>query len=184
MGAGKNRPADRGDVSTTDNPLLRLGRVPHCSQLTPQSDVPRELGKLATPKSTKLYSAIAYWFGDKLQKELGVPVGILADNFLFTAARGFKHGCPRVEGLRRGPWPQDKRNDLALAKAEYDRLCAEKQPEMDRYLAAKAAARKWKPARRPPMFAGWPGEFRGPSGALEWRGGTAPAVPDSGRGDI
>ena len=52
-----------------------------------------------------------------------------------------------LETLRRGPWPQDKSTDLALAKADYDRRLAEKQPEMDRYLAEKAAAQKEKRAR-------------------------------------
>jgi sialate O-acetylesterase len=161
-------------IAAAQNPLLRLARVEHHSQLTPQTNAPVSW-RPANPASTKTYSAIAYWFGERLQKELGVPVGIINNSYGGTVIQSW---LP-LETLRAGSWPQDKRTDLALAKADYDRRVAEKQPEMDRFLAEKTAAQKERrPA--PAMFAGWPGEFRGP-GVL-WNGEVAPLLPFRLRG--
>lgn len=161
-------------MASANNSLLRLARVEHNCQLTPQTDAP-VTWQAANPASTKSYSAIAYWFGERLRKELGVPVGLINNSYGGTVIQSW---LP-LETLRRGPWPQDKSTDIALAKAEYDRRIAEKQPEMDRYLAEKAAAQKdRRPA--PTMFAGWPGDFRGP-GVL-WNGEVAPLLPFRIRG--
>ncbi len=160
--------------ANSGNPLLRLGRVPHHSQLTPADDV-AVTWQAAGPDSSKQYSAIAYWFGEKLQKELGVPVGLINNSYGGTTIQAW---LP-IETLRRGPWPQDKGYDVALAQADYDRRLAEKQPEMDRYVAEKAAARKEK-RPDPPMITGWPGEFRGPS--VLWNGEVAPLLPFRIRG--
>ena len=161
-------------MAAAGNPLLRLARVDHHSKLAPQTDAPVTWQK-PTPGFTKNYSAIAYWFGERLQKELGVPVGIINNSYGGTTIQAW---LP-LETLRGGPWPQDKSTDFALAKAEYDQRVAEKQPEMDRFLAEKAAAQKEK-RPGPVMFAGWPGDFRGPS--VLWNGEVAPLLPFRIRG--
>lgn len=155
-------------VAASANPLLRLCTIPHNSQMTPQDDVATKW-VVSGPDNTRTFSAIAWWFGSKLQKELQVPVGIINDSFGGT---GIQAWMP-LETLRKGPWPQDKSTDVALAKAEYDKRLEAMQPVMERYRAAKAAAMKDK-TQPPPFPAGWPGDFRGP-GVL-WNGMVAPLL--------
>ena len=155
-------------VAASANPLLRLCTIPHNSQLTPQDDVAAQW-VVSGPDHTKTFSAIAWWFGSQLQKELQVPVGIINDSFGGSQIQAWMP----LETLRKGPWPQDKSTDITLAKAEYDKRLAAMQPVMDQYLAAKAAALKAK-TPPPPFPAGWPGDFRGP-GVL-WNGMVAPLL--------
>lgn len=161
-------------VASADNPQLRLCTIPHNSQMTPQEDVPAKW-VLSSPRTTESFSAIAWWFGSKLQKELHVPVGIINDSFGGTRIEAWMS----LETLRRGPWPQDENTDVALSKAAYDLRKAKLQPAMDRYLADKAAAIKSK-MPQPEFPTGWPGDFRGP-GVL-WNGMVAPLLHLSLRG--
>lgn len=161
-------------VAASANPQLRLCTIPHNSQMTPQEDVPAKWA-VSGPDSTKYFSAIAWWFGNKLQKQLGVPVGIINDSFGGTTIQSWMP----LETLRKGPWPQDKSTDITLAKDDYDKRQAAIQPKMEKYRAEKAAALKAK-TEPPPFPAGWPGDFRGPS--VLWNGMVAPLLKFRVRG--
>ena len=158
-------------VAGSANPLLRLCTIPHNSQMTPQADVAAKwvVSGPGPDNRVKYFSAVAYWFGAKLQKELGVPVGIVNDSFGGTTIQSWMP----LETLRQGAWPQDKSTDIALSKADYDQRKAKMQPAMDKYLADKALALREKRAT-PEFPAGWPGDFRGP-GVL-WNGMVEPLL--------
>jgi len=64
------------EIAGSGNPQLRLFRVKITSDFTPLDDV-QGAWTSASPDSSGNYSAVAYYFGKKLQKELQVPVGIL-----------------------------------------------------------------------------------------------------------
>jgi sialate O-acetylesterase len=157
------------------NPLLRLCTIPHNSQATPASDVSAKWVISGDP-AMKFFSAIGWWFGDKLQKELKVPVAIVNDSYGGTSIQAWMP----LEALRSGPWSQNDRwNSPALAREEYDRKKATLQPAYDKYLADKAAAaQNHQPSPEPPK--GWPGEYRGP-GVL-WNGMIHPLLPLRFRG--
>lgn len=63
-------------VRDADCASLRLFRSWYAARQTPQNAVGGAWVK-ATPASVKGVSAVAYFFGRKLQRELGVPVGII-----------------------------------------------------------------------------------------------------------
>ncbi len=161
-------------AAAAQNTQLRLCTISHNSQLAPSDDVPAQW-VLPAADTTRHFSAIAYWFGSKLQKELNVPVGIVNCSYGGTAIESWMP----AEALRGGPWPQDKHTVMDLAKTEYDKRKATMQPAMDQYLAAKAdAIRQHLP--QPPFPTGWPGEFRGP--AVLWNGMVWPIHPFAIRG--
>ncbi len=161
-------------VEHAENPLLRLCLVPHNSQRAPVSTV-AAVWTYPSPRSVRTYSAIAYWFGDKLQRELGVPIGIINNSYGGTTIEGWMPS----ESLAQGPWPQDKRTDQALAFADYEKRKETMLPAMAAYESAKTTARaQGQPA--PPFPAGWPGDFRGPS--TLWNGMVVPLVPYGLRG--
>ena len=145
------------NACTTTNPLLRLCTISHNSQPEPVSDVNAKWVISGDPWM-KFFSAIGWWFGDKLQKELKVPIAILNDSYGGTTVQAWMP----LETLRSGPWPQNDRwNNPALAREEYDRKKAAIQPAYDKYLADKAvAARDHQPS--PDIPKGWPGDYRGP----------------------
>jgi len=163
------------NACATTNPLLRLCTIPHNGQLEPQSDVAAKWVISGNP-SMNAFSAIGWWFGEKLQKELKVPVAILNDSYGGTKIQSWMP----LEVLAKGPWPQNNCwNNPEIARAEYEKKKAELQPAYDKYLAEKsAAAQNHQPSPEPPK--GWPGDYRGP-GVL-WNGMIHPLLPFRFRG--
>jgi sialate O-acetylesterase len=163
------------NACATTNPLLRLCTIPHNGQSEPQSDVAAKW-VVSGDHSMKFFSAIGWWFGDKLQKELKVPVAILNDSYGGTTIQSWMP----LELLRSGPWPQNIRwNNPQIARAEYDKKKAALQPAYDKYLADKESAeRNHQPLPESPK--GWPGDYRGPS--VLWNGMIHPLLPFRFRG--
>jgi sialate O-acetylesterase len=157
------------------NALLRLCTIPHNGQADPSPDVTAKWVISGDP-SMKAFSAIGWWFGDKLQRELNVPVAILNDSYGGTPIQAWMP----IETLRSGPWPRNDRwNNPEIARAEYDKKKAAMQPAYDKYLADKASAiQSHQPAPEPPK--GWPGDYRGPS--VLWNGMIHPLLPFRFRG--
>lgn len=65
-----------GDILAANNPKLRLFTVPKLKADEPVKDVV-SAWKETSPSAVSNFSAVAYYFGLKLQKDLGVPVGLI-----------------------------------------------------------------------------------------------------------
>lgn len=63
-------------IANSSNTQIRLFTVNHASMETPQ-DTCSGKWEVAAPKTVGNFSAIAYFFANRLQKTLGVPVGVL-----------------------------------------------------------------------------------------------------------
>lgn len=66
-------------IREADNPNLRLLRVGNRHSLTLADDIKGEW-KASTPETVREFSAVAYQFGEMLQKHLNVPVGIIVSS--------------------------------------------------------------------------------------------------------
>lgn len=155
-------------LAVATNSSLRFCSIPHNAQMLPQTDVAAKWVISGDP-TLKYFSAIGFWFGVKLQKELGVPVAMINSSYGGTPIQGWMP----LASLKSGSWPQDRWNDQAVAKVEYDKKKAALQPAMDKYLMDKAAAAQiHQPA--PEFPKGWPGDFRGP--ATLWNGMVHPLL--------
>ncbi len=161
-------------IAGAANPMLRMCRVPHNVRMTPQSEV-KVKWEESSPVTARNFSAIPYWFASKLQKELGVPVGVINNSFGGTTIESWLSS----ETLKSGPWPQDKNTDVLQAKADYDRRVEEVRPIQGKYDTEKAAALAAKlpaPPRPPELFS----EFKGPT--TLWNGEMVPLFPYRIRG--
>lgn len=66
----------RHDIESANNPKLRLYTVPKLKANEPVKNV-ESAWKETAPGSVSNFSAVAYYFGLKLQRDLGVPVGLI-----------------------------------------------------------------------------------------------------------
>lgn len=64
------------DIAASKNPKIRLFTVPKLKANEPATDV-QSSWLQCDPSSVSNFSAVAYYFGRDLQKELGVPIGLI-----------------------------------------------------------------------------------------------------------
>ncbi len=67
-------------IAAADHPTIRLYLVPLVEAKEPARDI-KASWKTCTPKTVPSFSAVLYHFGVRLQKELNVPVGLIASSW-------------------------------------------------------------------------------------------------------
>lgn len=71
----------REEIAAAQHPNLRLFNVPgHTTSPMPQREG-KGSWQTCSPRSVPGFSAVGYFFGRRLQKELGVPVGLIGSNW-------------------------------------------------------------------------------------------------------
>jgi sialate O-acetylesterase len=68
------------DVEKANHPKIRFCQVDQTLALKPKDDV-KASWSVCTPKTALEFSAVAYFFGDKLREKLDVPVGLISTNW-------------------------------------------------------------------------------------------------------
>lgn len=71
----------RDDISEMVNEDIRVFDVPHNLQLTTQDRLKGGEWELSSYSTIKDFSIVGYYFGRKIQEELGVPVGLISSNW-------------------------------------------------------------------------------------------------------
>lgn len=161
------------EVAHADYPQIRLFQVPKVAATTPRATVNARWA-VCNPKSIAEggwggFSAVAYFFGRRLRKELNVPVGLIHTSWGGTAAEGWIS----AEKLSTLPEFVPAVNDLERAWADsktppenFDKALAEWWARNDPGSAASPAwsdaafdASAWKTMRLPQYWedAGLPG---------------------------
>jgi sialate O-acetylesterase len=142
-------------IANSTNPQLRLMTIPHTATEMPQTDINAKWVE-ANPASTKNFSAVGYWFGSKLQKELGVPVGLINDVWGGTTIEAWL-SRDVLDSLPE----KTKYTDYETVKAAYDAEIAKQKPIKDKYDADVANALAQHLPKPPAPYLAGP--LRGPS---------------------
>jgi sialate O-acetylesterase len=161
-------------IANSTNPQLRLITIPHTATATPQSEVTASWVE-ANPTTTKNFSAVGYWFGSKLQKELGVPVGLINDVWGGTTIEAWL-SRDVLDHLTE----KNKYTDYDTVKAAYDAVIAQQKPLKDKYDRDLAGALQ-QHLPKPPM-PHLAGPLRGPS--MLYNGMIAPIENDTIKGVV
>ncbi|MCC7493846.1 MAG: hypothetical protein IT204_15935 [Fimbriimonadaceae bacterium] len=170
--------AEKHIAASTDG-QLRLLTVPRKSAIEPLEQADLKWAA-SDPTTTPSFSAVAYWFGAKLRRDLGVPVGLINTSYGGTPAEAWTdYGTlfldPKLRPLTANfektlmDWPARIKqfNDVALPKWKDD------------VAAAKAAG---KPAPRQPGQPMGPTHQSRPAGLFN--GMVAPLLPYAVAGAI
>ena len=170
--------AGKEAIANSTNDMFRWATIPHNSKDTVQTEVACKWVS-ANPMTTKFFSATAYWYGSKLQKELGVPVGIINSSFGGTIIESWVSNKTLTSlGL-----PKDGYNDPVIARANYETKKAKAQPLVDKYNAEKEAAKQQHlPIPPPPAGMIVVGDYRGPN--VLYNGMIAPLIPFAIKGMV
>ncbi len=69
------------EIAAGNHPLIRHIKVPHVTATKPQDDVKAGAWQAATPQTVGAFTAVGYFFARTIQKEIGVPIGLLGSNW-------------------------------------------------------------------------------------------------------
>ena len=154
------------EVAHADYPQIRLFQVPKVAATSPRSTV-NARWLVCNPTNIKAggwggFSAVAYFFGRRLHKELNVPIGLIHTSWGGTAAEGWvspeilstlPEFVPAVKELEKA-WADSKRSP-----ADFDNALAAWWAENDPGSAAKPSwdnpsfdVSGWKKMRLPQYF--------------------------------
>ena len=109
------------EIAAANHPDIRFFTVEQQVARTPQKDC-KGAWKVCSPQSAAEFSAVAYYFAKEIQKELGVPVGIIHSSWGGTPVEAWtkeeilstdKNFQPILERFR------NHSRDTAKAKADY-----------------------------------------------------------------
>lgn len=135
----------KAEIAGAAFPRIRLFTVAREVADAPQSDL-KGRWEACSPETVGTFSAVAYFFGRQLHRELGVPVGLIHSSWGGTAAEAW---TPR-ETLAASAELQPILARWDAAVADYPRLKAEFETNRERLVAEwKVAVAEAKKAGRP-----------------------------------
>ena len=166
------------EIAEADYPKIRLFTVKRTVAEKPQSDCEGNWSE-CSPDTVPGFSAVAYFFGRELHKQLNVPIGLIHTSW---------GGTPAEAWTRRGVLeanadcaPILKRYDDAVARYPQARKEYEQKLLEWKETAEKAMAEEKRPPRRPGAPFG-PGNPHSPAGL--YNGMIAPLIPYGIQGAI
>lgn len=90
---------DMLDALQSPNPNIRLYNSGRISSRFPMSDIPEASWTTTAKRDLNKFSAVGYAFGDKLQRELGVPIGLICVSYGGTSIESWMPEESVVENL-------------------------------------------------------------------------------------
>jgi len=166
------------EIAAANYPKIRLFYVTRKVAETPQSDCEGSWVE-CSPETVPGFSAVAYYFGRHLYKELDVPIGLIHTSWGGTPAEAWT----RLEVLEANPDAAPILKRYADAVAKYPQAMEEYEKKLAEWkeAAEKAKAEGTNPPRRPGAPFG-PGNPHSPAGL--YNAMIAPLIPYGIQGAI
>jgi sialate O-acetylesterase len=167
----------QAEIAAADHPRIRLFAVQNHRTDEPSDDV-RASWQVCSPTSVPDFSAVAYYFGRQLQRELDVPVGLIMSAWGGTYAEAWTPHDALAAAL-----PQALER-AAESRDRYPQQLAEHEKRLEEWHVAAAAAREaGQPEPKKPQTPRHPDEKPNMPSVL-YNGMIAPLTPLSMRGVI
>ena len=126
------------EISHATYPKIRLFEVPHKITNKPVRDIEEGQWEICDSNSVKQFSAVGYFFGRQIYKEVKVPIGLLSDNFGGTVVETWM--SPNgFSGL-----PHFQKEVNKLANTDLDKIKKEGKTKFDKWILNFAAKDKGK----------------------------------------
>jgi sialate O-acetylesterase len=142
--------ADNGKeaMAAATNTQIRLLTVKPKQAIAPAADIPNDW-QLCSPQSVSGFSAVGYFFGQRIHQETGVPIGLIGNAWGGTAIEPWMN----FEGTATIP-------ELAPLRRHYDQKVADYQAQLEKGVdtvgqwveQARAAQAKGEPVSMPPFL--------------------------------
>ena len=118
------------EIAAANYPNIRLFHIPQRASGLPVADVHAQW-RPTTPDSVRHFSAVAYFFGRHVHKELGIPIGLISTSWggtrieAWTAPEGFK-AVPKLSAIS---------EEVTDINTNYQRQLPEKMKAIEEWIA-------------------------------------------------
>ena len=119
------------EIAAANYPKIRLFDIPHRPSGLLQQDVEVSDWQETTPQTIENFSAVAYYFGRKLRKNLDVPIGLISTNWGGTRIEPW---TPPV-GFKTVPALKSIAREIQEADASYRQQLPQKMNEIEAWIA-------------------------------------------------
>ncbi|WP_367871239.1 sialate O-acetylesterase [Luteolibacter sp. Populi] len=95
----KNSTNADAEIAAADFPQIRQLFIPHVTAAGPQTTFSGDGWKVCSPQTAGYFTAVGYYFGRELHKELGVPIGLIHSSWGGTIAEAWasKEGLAPIQ---------------------------------------------------------------------------------------
>ena len=114
------------EIANADYPNIRLFQVKHTISSVPIDTINCPGWEVCSPSTIPVFSAVAYFFGRKLHKELGIPVGLIHTSWGGTPAESWTS----AEALKKMPDFRVEVETIEASRGVQQKTMEEYQTEM------------------------------------------------------
>ena len=148
------------EVANSDLPHIRFFEINNNFSITPKTDIEATGWRVANPKVTGDFSAVAWHFAKRLHLEKNIPVAIIDSTWGGTPAEAWTSlpALQQVEGYQTIasdllnnplPWQQKIKDNALLEKKKYALIASEKGYANGKILAADYDDSTWQKVQLP-----------------------------------
>lgn len=148
------------EVAAANYPNIRLFHIPKIHSLKPTDKLPAKW-VVCSPKTVPGFSAVGYFFGRKIHKDLNVPVGLISAAWGGSRIEPWTPPC----GFAKSPKLKKISELVRTADEKYKQAIAAYLTNIEKWLpVARQALAEGKPLPQHPRFPGHP--------LADWQGAT------------
>lgn len=149
------------EIENANYPNIRLFDVPRTVSNTPLEKIPNTTWKICSPETIKNFTAVGYYFGRDLQKEIGVPIGLIHSSWggtcvetwtskaSITKIPKYENMGPRIDAYDADKIIDQKRNELKKALGGFP----EKENGMeDKWMLPATSKSNWESIKLPTLW--------------------------------
>ena len=149
------------EIENANYPNIRLFDVPRTVSNVPLEKIPNTTWKICSPETIKHFSAVGYFFGRDLQKEIGVPIGLIHSSWggtcvetwtskaSITKVPKYEQMGARIDAYDAEKIIDQKRNELEKALGGFP----EKENGMDdKWMLPNTDKSNWKSMKLPTLW--------------------------------
>jgi len=144
------------EIATANYPDIRLMTVEKAMSYVPEADFKSSGWKVCSPATVGPFSAVGYFFGRKLNQELGIPIGLIYTAWGGTVVQAW------TSWDEMGKLPEyadtnpvefiSKAAELQKRVREYETALKEDQGTRDQWFRPDTDLRDWKPVTLPRTY--------------------------------
>ncbi|WP_035611429.1 sialate O-acetylesterase [Haloferula sp. BvORR071] len=145
------------EIAEANFPQIRHLLIPHVTSADPKASFSSDGWQVCSPKTAGSFTAVGYFFGRELHKELGVPIGLLHTSWGGTIAEAWtsKEALTPLQDFNQAMEDLERQSKSSSGEAALqEEWYAKNDPDAKKWSAAEFADSSWPEMTQPAAWSG------------------------------